>query len=213
MNRVRAAGFTLIELLIVVGIIGLLAAAFLPDLLAGKETANIEADKANMRQFAQWLEMSKSRNRGLPTEGGHGFLLTLWTKELIDHSPANFDRFFTPGIREEDNQWKALRPQVERNEKIWTSLADTTTEDTNYAARAKEHLKGMTAYTEAWMANDNEGVWAFKSGVVNILWGDGSVRDLQWNDMKDRFNLVDKTEPFKTWGPDSPYDALQKLAN
>src|SRR5262245_1615720 len=158
MNRVRAAGFTLIELLIVVGIIGLLAAAFLPDLLKGKETANIEADKANLRQFAQWFETARTR-RAIPSEGGHAFLLSLWTKDLIDHSTANFDRFFTPGIREFDPHWKELRAMVDRNEKVWTNLADTTTDDTNYAARAKEHIKTMEGFKEAWAANDNEGAW------------------------------------------------------
>lgn len=213
MQRIRAAGFTLIELLIVVSIVGLLAAAFLPDLLAGRETANIAADSKNLQQHYQWLEIYKGPQKvgHLPTEGGHKFLLDGWVKQVIEHTPENLERFFTPGLREEDPHYIELRKRVLNKEPIWTSLREVGPEDTHYAARAKEHIKGMSSGNEAWAANDNEGGWAFPGGTVNVLYGNGSVRQLSLQSMMERFQWAGKEDVFKTWGKDSPDPDLQKL--
>ena len=99
MTAIKSAGFTLIELLIVVAIIGLLAVAFVPDLLSGRTTAYIAADQANLRQHSTWIELYKNKRKRFPTEGGHKFILSLWTTPgRIPHTEESFDRFWTPGL-------------------------------------------------------------------------------------------------------------------
>ena len=206
------AGFTLIELLIVVGIIGLLAAAFLPDLLAGKESANISADRANMSQHYQWLEIYKQRLGRRPVEGGSKFLLDIWVKQICEQTPKNVDRFFTPGLN--DPKQTEMKDALQRGEKIWQNLRDITTLDTDYAARDVNYFKGMDSGLEVWVVNDNEGAWAFKGGTINMLMGDGSTSDLSLDFLKNQYGVTGTDgEPFKTWGKDSPHPPFQKLMN
>ena len=210
----RTAGYTLVELLIVVGIIVHFAATFLPDLLSGRLQANIAADCSNLSRHYQWLDVYRSPTKvgHMPTESGRKFLLDTWVRGVIDPTVENFDRFFTPGIREVDPRWIELRKKIERGEKIWTDLGTLTSLDTHYAARAKQHIRGMIAPTEAWIANDNEAGWAFQDGTVNILWGNGRVQQLSLAKIVEQFKWQGP-EVFKTWGPDSLHPALRKLEN
>jgi len=211
MNAIRAAGFTLIELLIVVSIIGLLAAAFLPDLLSSRVAAYVATDKANLQQHYKWLLSYEQKRRRLPVAGGHKFLLDLWVSKVIDHTEENFDRFFTPGLREQDPRYAELRPLVQRLQPIWEDLDSVTSADTHYAARSREHLMGMTKANEVWVATDNEIDWNFTDGTINMLVAGGSTRSLSLQDLMDLYQWPGMEEVFRTHGDESPHEGLRKL--
>ncbi|MBK8097980.1 MAG: prepilin-type N-terminal cleavage/methylation domain-containing protein [Planctomycetes bacterium] len=207
----RAAGFTLIELLIVITIIGLLAAALVPNILGTKAAANAFADSTNLTRQFEWLTHYKRNVGHVPTEGGHKFLLDIWVKKVCEHSEESFDRFFTPGAREEDPHYIELRKKVQNKENPWPDLNAVTSADTHYAGRSKDHLRGMESENEAWIANDNEGGWCLQDGTINIIYGGKNIRSLSIQQLTERFQWVGLEEVFPTWGPQSPHPDLKKL--
>lgn len=213
--RRTQSGFTLIELLIVISIIGVLAAVLLPRVLESREAAYAEADRAQLRTHYTWIELYRSKHRGfLPAAGGHKFVLSTWTDKIFDHTEENLDRYFTPGSQ--DPYWQQVRKQMELGEDPWPDIQSVTSADTHYVGRAQDKLRSATqGATEAWMADDNEGVWSLADGTVNVLFNGGNVRAYSYQDMRDRFSLgdMDKNNPIQTWGPNSPIPECQSLDN
>ena len=211
----RQSGFTFIELLIVIGILGLLVACAAPAAFGSQTAANVAADKFNLSWHTQQLELYKLQNkRGLPSEGGHKFVLATWS--IVDKTEENFDRYFTPGRRDNDPDYRELRARIERGEKVWEDLKSTTSLDTHYAGRAREHLQSATrGEDEALMADDNEGAWSHADGTVNVLFYGGYVRTYSFVDLKNRGYVhgeLDRNNPIETTGPNSPIPECRKLA-
>ncbi|HEX6812383.1 MAG TPA: type II secretion system protein [Planctomycetota bacterium] len=212
------SGFTLIELLIVISIISLLAAVLVPAVFGASTAAFVQADAANLRWHGQQLELYKLQNkRGLPIEGGHKFVLATWSMVArTGMTEENFDRYWTPGRRDNDPDYRSLRARVEMGEDPWPDLKSTSSLDTHYAGRAREHLQSATSGEgEAWMADDNEGIWSHADGTVNVMFLGGNVRSYSFLDMKGRGFVqgdFDKANPIDTAGANSPIPECQKLA-
>ena len=214
--RRTTSGFTLIELLIVISIIGVLAAVLLPAILENKDAANLLADQMNLKRHFEWYTIYQSKHRqSLPSEGGHKFVLATWTSNTVEHTPENFDRYFVPGIRDNNINYQDMRKAVTNGEDPWPDLKSTNSQDTDYAGRARDHLRTSTQGAEqAWMADDNEGVWSHNDGSVNILFNGGVVRTYSYQELSERFSLgkFDRSAtPMDTWGPNSPIPECQKL--
>jgi prepilin-type N-terminal cleavage/methylation domain-containing protein/prepilin-type processing-associated H-X9-DG protein len=212
MNQTQK-GFTLIELLVVIGIIGLLAATLLPAIFGGKLTADIAADQGQLTRHYAWLTEYQHRFKSFPTEGGHKFVLDTWCKNIAEHSDQNLAFYFNPRTRVAGRYQELRKLDVDT---VFTDLRSVTSDDTDYAGRAKKNINGnMVSGKEAWMADDNELGWAFPNGSINVLYGDGHVRELTYEvDLKDKFGLgpIDPNgAPFQTWGPSSLHPDLQKL--
>ncbi|HZN37542.1 MAG TPA: type II secretion system protein [Planctomycetota bacterium] len=209
----RHSGFTLIELLVVISIISLLAVVLVPAVFSSNLAASVLADSANLRWHGQQLEIYQQKNKGLPIEGGHKFVLSTWS--IVGKTEENFMRYFTPGRRDNDPDYRKLRAQIERGEKIWENLEGTSSLDTHYAGRAKEHLRSaVSGEEEAWMADDNEGVWSHADGTVNVLFYGGVVRTYSFLDLKSRGYVqgeFDKNNPIEV-GPNSPIPQCKKLS-
>lgn len=215
--RRSQSGFTLIELLIVISIIGVLAAVLLPRVLESRAAANASADALQLRTHYTWMELYKrAHKKALPHEGGYKFVLSTWTSKIFDHTEENFDLYFSPGSRDNDPDYRAQRSRIEIGEEPWPDLASTMSTDTHYVGRARKHLRTATqGASEAWMATDNEGVWTFTDGTINVLFNGGNVRSYSYQDLMGRFGLgdLDLEQPMETWGPNSPVPELQKLDN
>ncbi len=209
----RSAGFTLIELLVVIGILGVLAAAILPAIVSGREQSQIFTDQANMRWHYQTLQAYRLQFKRWPKEGGHRFVLAPWIEGTItDKTPENRDRFFSPALRETDQRYQELRDDEPKD--IWKTFNDLSSADTSYAGRAKKFLSGVNLESgnEALLANDNEFAPVFKNGTINVLVGDGNVRDLNIEELKKHGYPDDpKVDFVYEVGPNSPHPLLKKL--
>lgn len=208
----KKSGFTLIELMVVITIIGILAAALLPELIKSQEAANQAADQGNLKWHYQVMTLYKNKyEQRSPREGGHKFVLDTWVRGVVEHTEQNVDRYFSVQDRGSDPVYRELKDQDP--ETIWKSLDELTSYDTHWAGRAKEHKRGMWSGKEIIMATDNEGLNIYPDGSVVVLFGDGATKVLNraldfaefgYSEDPDEDELIEV-------GPQSMHPGLQKL--
>jgi len=199
----KAAGFTLIELLVVIGILSTLMVALLPQILAGQKEADIFADKTNLKWHYNNITIFRNRKLTLPREGGAKFVLAPWVKGVVERTPENRDRYFTPGVVELDPRWNELKD--EDPEDIWRDYDDIMADDTSYAGRAAKYYRTMKSDKEALMAN------VFPDGTINVLLGGGQVRTLYKDGELAQYWDEDDPDFEIDVGEDSPVPVLRKL--
>lgn len=202
----------LAELLVLLSALSIVVWCLIPR-SSDPTAANAFADAQNLRQHGRWLQLHRDRFGGLPSEGGHRFVLAAWTAQLFEHTPEHLDRFFTPGTF--DPAWKEAKDTVLRGENPWPTLGHVDTESTHYCGRAAQHLATATGADQACMADDNEGVWSLRCGTVNVLLGDGDVRTYSYRQLVEQFGVgdLDRQSPVPTWGPASPIPECRRLDN
>lgn len=214
MRRAVQSGFTLIELLIVVGIIGLLSAVLVPQLIASKAVFLAKAEAGHLEKLGHFLTIYQARNKqALPSEGGHKLLLTLWTSNVMQHNEENFDFFWTP--ESQDPHYRELRDQVAKGENPWNTLGDVGSEDTHYAARARKELRSLNSSSEeqAVAATDNEGMNCLADGTVCVLFNDLiKVRQYFAEDLMKLYSVPDpRQNPVMMVGDSAVIPVCKKL--
>ena len=210
--RNRSSGFTLIEMLVVIGIISLLAVALLPNIVSGRAAANQTADAANLSWHYFNILDYERKYKHYPRGRGHQWVLDPWVRGVVERTPQNLEKYFTPGLS--GDVIRDLKRELEETGTVWSTADALTSLDTDYAGRDSSRRSGSIMSGKVpWMSNDNEFDPAFPDGSINVLMGDGVVRVLHIDpDFLGYGWTVEKVAERFPVGPESPHPLLQQLA-
>lgn len=213
------AGFTLLEMMVVIGIIGLLAAFLVPNIMDAMGQASVTAEKANMRELATWMQMYKnSNNQSWPTGTGQKFILQLWKDGTVERSEKNAKRFFSAG--ENSTEYLATLGMDPNETNVIEYLSDWDSivpGHINYAAfdpqgdRSMRRKLNNAPSTITIVAN---ATFAHRNSIVYMT-ADGEVHELNIQNLLDEGVITqeDIDAGYVPVGAGSPIPELQTVTN
>lgn len=169
------AGFTLIELLLVIGILGLLAAALLAGLSDGTEAAHRGIDRIKLRRMYDQMLITRDTGAPLPPRGGAELAYYPWVAGTIERSPTNLELRFAAGSVNPRRQQLLAGDTRE----LFDSYDEITSADTDFAGRtAATYSRRMFRSGFEPLLSTDPDADPRPSTKVQVLFGDGSVRDV-----------------------------------
>lgn len=204
-------GFTLIEILTVIAIISILMVFLVPKGIEAMDQAKVTACQANLQKIYQGLmlfETRQDKNPSLQDFPGTRFFLKIWKYEVFDHTEQTAKTLTCPAVKV-----SSLTGLQGRKYEEWFDDWDSI--DSSYSSYAGRDIKHfgikslLNAAKEPLVCDDNEGGMNHRL-ATNVLMGDGSVKEINLNDLK-QSSEVDAKETVLMVGPESPHELLRKF--
>lgn len=219
-NRtLRRAGFTLVELIAVFVIIGLLAAAVVPNVMSAIRASEETACAQNLDKVRTgFLEYQRKYERW-PKASGVGFFAAIVADKVWKPTVANTRRMNCPAV-----ELESLTPALDGLDRAdWYATGNKDLFDSgwsSYAGRDRRNapIRGRSGSGKtALMADDNDDQMSGGGNhftTTNVLWDDLQVRALELVEMQAEGLLSDdESVTFIPVGADSPIKGLQSLTN
>jgi prepilin-type N-terminal cleavage/methylation domain-containing protein len=213
------AGFTLLEMMVVIGIIGLLAAFLVPNIMQAMGQATVTAEQANMRELYTWLTMYKTNHdNGWPTATGQKFILQLWKDGTVERSEKNAKRFFSAG--ENSTEYLAsLGFDPEETSVIdyltdWDSLAPGAINYAGFDPQGDRTLRRKLNNAPGSVTIIANATFAHRNAIVYMT-ADGEIHTLNIQELLDEGVLTqeDIDMGIVPVGASSPLPELQTVTN
>lgn len=211
--RTDRRAFTLIELLAVILILGILAAALLPQIGPAIDRANVTACQQNMRKIYEGLIVHNQKYEDLPQQSGVKFFASLISRKVWENTEKNAKLLTCPGVKPSSLPGLQGLPPTE-----WFSDLDIV--DGSFSAYAGRDLKNAPlrkfpgSGKEPLIADDNNSDGDFPEmnhdTTTVVLFADASIQTYELVELQEE-GLLDVEEEVLLVGPDSPVEALQKL--
>lgn len=223
MNRpsrtLRRAGFTLVELIAVFVIIGLLAAAVVPNVMSAIRASEETACAQNLDKVRTGFLEYQNKYKRWPKDSGVGFFAAIVSDKVWMPTVANTRRLNCPAV-----DLESLDPAIEEIDRAeWYAPANKELFGPGWSSYSGRDLKrarlrgrqgsGKTAL----MADDNDdpmGEGGNHFTTTNVLWDDLQVRALELVEEQEKGLLSDdESVTYIPVGADSPIPGLQSLTN